>query len=126
GNDAGGITTYAQAGGKYGYSLLLVMLVIGVALALVQEMCARMGAVTGKGLTDLIREQFGIRWTTFVAVALFAANAATAFSEFIGIAVAMELVGISRYVALPIAAAALWLIVFRWDYKTVERIFLVM
>ncbi|MHB8574560.1 MAG: Nramp family divalent metal transporter [Dehalococcoidia bacterium] len=126
GNDAGGITTYAQAGAQYGYSLLWVMVVITISLAVVQEMCARMGAVTGKGLTDLIREQFGIRWATFATVALFIANAGTAFSEFIGIAAAMELLGVSRYIAVPIASVTLWLVVVRGSYKAVERIFLVM
>jgi len=126
GNDAGGIATYAQAGASYGYSLLWVILVVTFSLAVVQEMCARMGAVTGKGLSDLIREQFGIRWTLGAAVALFVANAGTAFSEFIGIAAAMELFHVSRYIAVPIAAVVLWLIVVRGSYRAVERVFLVM
>jgi NRAMP (natural resistance-associated macrophage protein)-like metal ion transporter len=126
GNDAGGIATYSQAGAKYGYSLIWVLLLITVSLAVVQEMCARMGAVTGKGLSDLIREQFGIRWTLFATAALFVANACTAFSEFFGIAAAMELIGVSRYIAVPVAAVVLWFIVVRGSYKAVERVFLVM
>lgn len=126
GNDAGGIATYAQAGAKFGYSLLWVLVLITFSLAVVQEMCARMGAVTGKGLSDLIREQFGIRWTLFTMVALFIANAGTAFSEFIGITAAMELVGVSKYIAAPVAAIVLWFIVVRGSYRAVERIFLLM
>jgi len=126
GNDAGGIATYAQAGASYGYSLLWVILIITFSLAVAQEMCARMAAVTGKGLSDLIREQFGIRWTLFATAALFVANAGTAFSEFIGIAAAMELFHVARYISVPVAAVVLWLIVVRGSYKAVERIFLLM
>jgi len=126
GNDAGGIATYAQAGAKYGYSVLWVLLLITVSLGVVQEMCARMGAVTGKGLSDLIREQFGIRWAAFATVALLIANTGTAFSEFIGISAAMELLGVTRFIAVPVAAVVLWLIVVRGSYKAVERVFLLM
>jgi NRAMP (natural resistance-associated macrophage protein)-like metal ion transporter len=126
GNDAGGIATYASAGAAYGYSLLWVLVIITCSLAVVQEMCARMGAVTGKGFSDLIREQFGIRWTLAATAALFVANAGTAFSEFIGIAAAMELFHVSRYIAVPIAAVVLWLVVVRGSYKAVERVFLAM
>jgi Mn2+/Fe2+ NRAMP family transporter len=126
GNDAGGIATYAQAGARYGYSLLWVLVLITFSLAVVQEMCARMGAVTGKGLSDLIREQFGIRWALFATAALFVANAGTGFSEFIGISAAMELIGISRYIAVPVAALVLWFIVARGSYRSVERVFLLM
>lgn len=126
GNDAGGIATYAQAGAQYGYSLLWVLVIITFSLAVIQEMCARMGAVTGKGFSDLVREQFGIRWAFFVTLALFIANTGTGFSEFIGIAAAMELVGVSRYIAVPIAAFVLWFVVARGSSKLVERIFLVM
>jgi Mn2+/Fe2+ NRAMP family transporter len=126
GNDAGGIATYASAGASYGYSLLWVLLVITLSLAVVQEMCARMGVVTGKGLTELIREHFGIRWTLFATLALFVANAGTAFSEYIGIGAAMELLGVSRYIAVPVFAVFLWLTVVRFSYKAVERVFLLM
>jgi Mn2+/Fe2+ NRAMP family transporter len=126
GNDAGGIATYAQAGARYGYSLLWVLVIISVSLAVVQEMCARMGAVTGKGFSDLVREQFGIRWAFFVTLALFVANAGVGFSEFIGIAAAMELIGVSRYIAVPVAAFVLWFVVARGSNKVVERVFLIM
>src|SRR5207249_3640878 len=126
GNDAGGVTTYTAVGAHYGFAMLWLLLLSTAGLLVIQEMCARMGAVTGKGLSDLIREQFGIRWALFATVALFVANAGTAFSEFIGIAAALELLNISRNIAVPIAAIALWLIVARGSYKAVERIFLVM
>lgn len=126
GNDAGGVITYAQVGAAHGYDLLWVLVVITVSLAVIQEMCARMGAVTGKGFSDLVREQFGIRWTAAVVVALLFANGLTAFSEFVGIAAAMELLGVTRYVAVPIGGVALWLLVTRGSYSVVERIFLIM
>src|ERR1051326_2201187 len=126
GNDAGGIATYATVGARYGYRLLWMMVLITFSLAVVQEMCARMGAVTGKGLSDLIREQFGVRWTFFAVLALFISNAGTAFSEFLGISAAMELVGVSRLISVPVAAVILWLLVVRGSYKGVERVFLVM
>jgi NRAMP (natural resistance-associated macrophage protein)-like metal ion transporter len=126
GNDAGGVITYAQVGAAHGYDLLWVLVIITVSLAVIQEMCARMGAVTGKGFSDLVREQFGIRWTAAIVVALFFANGLTAFSEFVGIAAAMEMVGVSRYIAVPIAGVVLWLLVTRGSYRAVERIFLLM
>lgn len=126
GNDAGGVITYAQVGAAHGYDLLWVLLVITVSLAVIQEMCARMGAVTGKGFSDLVREQFGIRWTAAVVLALFFANTLTACSEFVGIASAMELFGVARYLSVPVAGAILWLIVVRGSYKGVERVFLLM
>src|ERR1051325_7356720 len=106
GNDAGGIATFATAGAVYGYALLWTLVPITVSLGLVQEMCARMGVVTGKGLADLIREQFGVRWTVLVMLALLAANAGVTVSEFVGIAAATELYGVPRYLSVPLAALA--------------------
>lgn len=126
GNDAGGVITYAQAGAAHGYDLLWVLVIITLSLAVIQEMCARMGAVTGKGFADLVREQFGIRWTALVILALLFANGLTALSEFVGIASAMELLGVTRYIAVPIAGIVLWLLVTRGSYGAVERVFLVM
>ncbi len=126
GNDAGGIATYASVGANYGYKLLWVFIPITISLTLVQEMCARMGAVTGKGLADLIREQFGVRWTALVMLALFIANAGVTVSEFVGIAAATEIFGVPRYVSVPLAAASVWWLVVKGSYKRVERIFLLM
>jgi NRAMP (natural resistance-associated macrophage protein)-like metal ion transporter len=126
GNDAGGIATFASVGADYGYRLLWVLLPLTIALGIVQEMCARMGAVTGKGLSDLIREKFGVRWTAFVMLALLVANGGVTVSEFVGIAAALELLGITRYISVPIAAAAIWWLVVRGTYQRVERVFLAM
>ena len=123
-NDAGGIATYAVAGADHGFELLWVVLFSSIFLAIVQEMCARMGVVTGKGLSDLIRENFGVRWTTFAMVTLLAANAATTMAEFAGIAAALEIFGISRYISVPLAAVALWLLLVRGSYRYVEKVFL--
>src|SRR5437762_6318246 len=125
-NDAGGIYTYSLAGAKFGYTLLWTMIPITVALIVVQEMCARMGAVTGKGLADLIRERFGLRWTAFVMLALLIANGGVTVSEFVGIAAAMELFGVARYISVPIAAIAIWWLVVKGSYQRVERVFLAM
>lgn len=126
GNDAGGIATFASVGADYGYRLLWVLFPLTIALGIVQEMCARMGAVTGKGLSDLIREKFGVRWTAFVMLALLVANGGVTVSEFVGIAAALELLGVARYVSVPIAAAAIWWLVVRGTYQRVERVFLAM
>jgi Mn2+/Fe2+ NRAMP family transporter len=126
GNDAGGIATYAQAGATYGYELLWMLAVITISLIVVQEMCARMGAITGKGLSELIREEFGPRWTVFAMFTLLVANGLTTISEFAGIAASLELVGITRYVSVPIAAVLIWWLVARGSYNRVERIFLLM
>src|SRR6195952_2023535 len=109
-NDSGGILTYSQAGAQYGYTLLWTMIPITLALAVVQDMCARMGVVTGKGLSDLIREEFGVRTTAIAMGSLLAANAAVTVSEFVGIAAAAEIFGISRYLAVPAAALGVWFI----------------
>jgi NRAMP (natural resistance-associated macrophage protein)-like metal ion transporter len=126
GNDAGGIATYASVGADHGYRLLWVLIPITISLGIVQEMCARMGAVTGKGLADLIRERFGVRWMALVMLALLIANGGVTISEFLGIAAASELFGIPRYVSVPVAAASVWWLVVKGSYKRVERVFLVM
>jgi NRAMP (natural resistance-associated macrophage protein)-like metal ion transporter len=126
GNDAGGIATFASLGADYGYKLLWLLIPLTLSLGIVQEMCARMGAVTGKGLSDLIRERFGVRWTAFIMLALLVANGGVTVSEFVGIAAAMELLGVARYVSVPIAAMAIWWLVVKGTYQRVERVFLAM
>ncbi len=121
GNDAGGVTTYSVAGASFGYSTLWMILVMLFALAVVQEMAVRMGCVTGKGLASLIREKFGVRSTLLAMVALLLSNTATSVAEFAGIAAALELFGISKFVAVPIAAVGVWLLVVRGDFKRVEK-----
>src|ERR1051325_5760798 len=126
GNDAGGIATYSTVGADHGYTLLWVLIPITISLGIVQEMCARMGAVTGKGLADLIRERFGVRWTALVMLALLIANAGVTVSEFVGIAAATELFGLPRFTSVPVAAFAVWFLVVKGSYKRVERAFLLM
>jgi Mn2+/Fe2+ NRAMP family transporter len=126
GNDAGGIATYASAGADYGYNLLWTLIPLVLALGIVQETCARMGAVTGKGFSDLVRETFTLRQTALILLTLLVANTGIIVSEFIGVAAAAELFGVSRYVAVPIAAVFVWLLVTRGSYGWVERIFLVL
>jgi Mn2+/Fe2+ NRAMP family transporter len=126
GNDAGGIATFASVGADHGYKLLWLLVPLIISLGIVQEMCARMGAVTGKGLADLIRERFGVRWTALVMLALLIANGGVTVSEFVGIAAAMELFGIARYISVPIASFAIWWLVVKGSYQRVERVFLVM
>jgi len=123
-NDAGGIFTYSQAGAQFGYSLLWTMIPITIALVVVQEMAARMGAVTGKGLSDLIREEFGFRVTFFVMVTLVVTNFGNVVAEFAGVASSLELFGWSRYVVVPLAAAIVWVMVVRGTYDSIEKIFL--
>ena len=123
-NDAGGILTYSQAGAQYGYSLLWTMIPITLALIVVQEMCARLGVVTGKGLSDLIREEFGLRVTFFTMVLLVLVNFTNVIAEFSGIAGSLELFHISKFIAVPVCAAVVWLLVVKGDYKGVEKIFL--
>jgi len=124
-NDSGGIFTYSQAGAQYGYSLLWTIIPITISLIVVQEMCARMGVVTGKGLSDLIREEFGLRTTFLVMVALVVVNFTNVVTEFIGIAGSLHLFHVSEYISVPICAALVWFLVFRGDYKSTEKIFLV-
>jgi Mn2+/Fe2+ NRAMP family transporter len=123
-NDAGGITTYSVAGAALGYKILWVFLPMIVALVVIQEMCTRMGAVTGKGLADLIRERFGVRITFYAMVGLLLGNLGNIMSEFAGVAASMELFGVSKYISLPLAALFTWWLVLRWSYKVVERVFL--
>lgn len=126
GNDAGGIATYSSAGAKFGYDLIWVMIVLTLSFAIVQEMCTRLGAATGRGLLDLIREQFGIGWTLFSVAIIVVANGGVTISEFVGIGAASELLGVSRYIAVPIAAASLWYLVIFGSYAKVEKFFLLM
>jgi Mn2+/Fe2+ NRAMP family transporter len=126
GNDAGGIATYSSAGAQYGYDLIWVMVVITVSLAVVQDMCARLGAATGRGLFDLIRERFGVGWTLFAIAVILVANSGLIVTEFVGVGAASELLGVSRYVAVPLAAALLWYLVIVGSYEWVEKIFLLM
>jgi NRAMP (natural resistance-associated macrophage protein)-like metal ion transporter len=126
GNDAGGIATFASVGAEFGYSLLWILIPIAISLGIVQEMCARMGAVTGKGLADLIRERFGVRWTALIMLSLLVANAGVTVSEFVGIAAATELFGVSRFISVPLAAISVWWLVAKGSYKRVEKVFLLM
>jgi Mn2+/Fe2+ NRAMP family transporter len=126
GNDAGGIATYASVGAKYGYDLLWMMVVITVSLIVVQEMAARMGAVTGKGLAELIREQYGVRWAAFSTGAVLAANLGICISEFVGIGAALGLAHVPTYASVPTAAAVVWLLVVGGSYKVAERVFVLM
>ncbi len=124
-NDAGGITTYSVAGAKYGYALLWVMPLVTLALVIIQEMSARLGVVTGKGLADLIRESMGVRLTTLILSLLVFVNLANTVSEFAGIAASLEIFSISKYVSVPLAALVVWLLILRSNYKLIERVFLV-
>src|SRR5260221_2238385 len=124
-NDAGGIFTYSQAGAQFGYTLLWAMIPITIALVVVQEMSSRMGAVTGKGLSDLIREEFGLRATFLLMIALVVTNFANVVGEFAGIASSFELFGVSKYIVVPGAAFAVWALVVYGTYSSVEKIFLV-
>lgn len=126
GNDASGIATYSSAGAGYGYSLLWAFIPMTISLIIVQEMCVRMGVVTGQGLADLIREQFGVRWTAFVMLALLVANTGVIISEFVGIAQASELLNIPRFLSLPLAGGFVWWLVVKGSQKRVERVFLAM
>ena len=126
GNDAGGVATYSSAGARFGYDLIWVMLVITVSLAVVQEMCARLGAATGRGLLDLIRERFGISWALLAMTTLFVANGGVIITEFMGIGAAAELFGLPKLLVVPLAAAGLWYLVIFGSYAWVEKIFLTM
>ena len=126
GNDAGGIATYSQAGAKFGYELIWVMLILTVSFGVVQEMCARLGAATGRGLLDLIRERFGIAWALFAVVIILVANGGVTVSEFVGIGAAMELLGVSKYIAVPLGALLIWYLVIFGSYRKVEKILLLM
>lgn len=124
-NDASGITTYSVAGARFGYALLWTLIPITVALVVVQEMVARMGAVTGKGLSDLIRENYGVRSTFFMMIVLFIANFGNTVADFAGWAASMEILGFSKYLMVPLGALVIWMLVIKGSYKFVERILLV-
>ena len=126
GNDAGGIATYSQVGAKYGYALLWMMVVLTFSLIVVQEMAARMGAVTGKGLAELIREEYGVRWSIFATVSVLFANLGICISEFVGIGAALSLLHVPIQLSVPIAAVLVWLLVVRGSYKSAERVFVLM
>ena len=124
GNDAGGIATYASVGAKYGYQMLWGLLLITFSLAIIQEMNARMAVVTGKGLSDLIRERFGVKWTFFAMFVLFVANFGVVLADFAGIASSMELFSVNKYVSVPVMAVIIWLLVTKGSYSKVEKVFL--
>jgi len=123
-NDAGGIATYAAAGAKYGYSLIFTMLISTVLLAIAQEISARTGAVTGRGLSDLIRENYGVKWAFFAMSVLLIANLGTTVSEFSGIATSFEIFGVSKYISVPVMAFIIWWLVIKTDYAKMEKILL--
>ncbi len=124
-NDAGGIYTYSLAGAQFGYKLLWLMIPMTLALIVVQEMAARMGAVTGKGLSDLIREEFGFRATFLMMLAMLAANLGNILAEFAGIASSLEIFGVSKYLSVPLSAILVWVLVVKGTYKSVEKVFLI-
>jgi Mn2+/Fe2+ NRAMP family transporter len=124
GNDAGAIATYSQSGAEFGFRMLWILAVITLSLAVVNEMASRMGVVTGKGLADLIRERFGVRSTTFAMALLLIANAVTTTAEFAGVAAALELFGVPRYLSVPAIAVGIWLVIVRGSYPVVERVLL--
>src|SRR5436190_21653568 len=123
-NDSGGIFTYSAAGAQFGYLPLWTLLPITVLLIITQEMCSRMGAVTGKGLSDLIREEFGLRATFLMMAVLVLVNLTNVMSEFAGVASSLELFHISRYITVPLAAIAVWFLIVKGNYQSVEKIFL--
>ena len=124
-NDSGGILTYSQAGAQYGYTLLWTMLPITIALIVVQEMCARMGVVTGKGLSDLIREEFGLRLTFVLMILLVVVNYTNVVTEFIGITGSLHLFHVTKFVSVPLCATLVWFLVVKGNYKSTEKIFLI-
>jgi Mn2+/Fe2+ NRAMP family transporter len=124
-NDAGGITTYSLAGSEFGLTLLWILIPITLALIIIQEMCARMGVVSGKGLSDLIRERFGAKVTFYLMIALFFTNLGNTVSEFAGVAASLEIFGVSKYLSVPVSAFFVWWLVVKGNYKSVEKVFLV-
>lgn len=123
-NDAGGIATYSVAGAHYGYALLWSLVPVAILLVMVQEMVARLGVVTGKGLSDLIREEYGVKTTLFVMIALLLTNLGNVTAEFAGVAASLEIFGISRYISVPVGGAMIWYLVVRGNYRVVEKVFL--
>src|SRR5512136_2338625 len=123
-NDAGGITTYSVAGAIYGYDLLWTLVPSFIALMVVQEMNARMGIVTGKGLADLIRENFGVKVTFYIFIFLLVADIGNTATEFAGVAGSLDIFGVSKYISVPLAAVIVWVMVLKGNYKFAERVFL--
>jgi Mn2+/Fe2+ NRAMP family transporter len=126
GNEAGGVTTYSSVGAAFGFSLLWLLLVASIGLGVIQEMCSRMGITTGQGLSDLIRERFGVRWTIIAMLVLIIANGSNVVAEFAGIAASVEILGIPRIVSVPLAALAVWTLVVFFSYRIVERVLFVL
>jgi Mn2+/Fe2+ NRAMP family transporter len=124
-HDASGITTYSVAGARFGYSMLWILIPTTIALAVIQEMVARMGVVTGKGLSDLIRENYGVKSTFYMMVALLMANFGTTVANFAGVAASMEILGLSKYVMVPIGAISIWILVMKGSYRSIEKILLI-
>jgi len=124
-NDAGGIATYSLAGAHFGYSLLWSLIPITLALVIIQEMCARMAVVTGKGLADLIRENFGVKITFYLMLVLFVSNLSNVMAEFAGVAASLEIFGVSKFISVPLAGLFVWFLVVKGTYKSVEKIFLI-
>ena len=126
GNDAGGIATYSSVGAKYGYDLLWMMVLITVSLAIVQSLAARMGVITGKGLAELIRENYGLRWSVFATTAFVIAAFGICISDFVGIGAALSLAGVPPQISVPIAAVGIWMVIVRGSYRSAERVFIVL
>jgi NRAMP (natural resistance-associated macrophage protein)-like metal ion transporter len=124
GNDAGGIATYAAVGAKYGYELLWTILLVAISLSIVQMLAARMGVVTGKGLAELIREEYGIRWSVLATSAVLVANLGICISDFVGAGAALDLAGIPPQVSVPLLAVGIWMIIVRGSYRSAERVFI--
>ncbi len=124
GNDAGGIATYSSVGAKYGYGLLWLMVLITISLVIVQRLAARMGVVTGKGLAELVREEYGIRWSVLATTAVVVANMGICISDFVGVGAALSLAGIPAQLTVPIAAVGIWLIIVRGSYRSAEKVFI--
>src|SRR5512144_612082 len=120
-NDAGGILTYSQAGAKYGYLPLWTLLPITLLLIVAQEMCSRMGAVTGKGLSDLIREEYGLRTTFVMMTLLVLANLTNVMANFAGVASSLQIFGISKYITVPITAVGVWMLIVKSTYERIEK-----
>src|SRR5438093_6245889 len=123
GNDAGGIATYSSAGAEYGYGLLWTIVLITISLGVVQMLAARMGVVTGKGLAELVREEYGIRWSVFATSAVLVASLGICISDFVGVGAALGLAGIPAQASVPVAALGIWLIIVRGSYRSAERVF---
>ena len=124
-NDAGGITTYSAVGAHFGLKMLWILLLITFSLAITQEMGVRIGLITRQGLGGIIRENFGVRWTVFAMLAMLIANLGTITAEFAGVAASFSIFGISKYLVVPLAALAVWFILYKGSFKTTQKIFLI-